>query len=71
VVYSASGGVFDASTPEPVLEPIGTMELHFEDCNSGTVTYRLPQLGEYGSIPIERLAADNSVVCKVMIPIVP
>jgi hypothetical protein len=71
VVYSASGGVFDASTPTPFLEAIGSMELHFEDCNSGTVTYRLPQSGEYGSIPIERLAADNAVVCKVMIPIVP
>ena len=71
VVYSASGGVFDASQPAPVLESIGTMRVEFEGCNAGTISYDLPQLGESGSIPIERLALDNAVVCKVMIPVVP
>jgi hypothetical protein len=71
VVYSASGGVFGASLPAPILEPIGTMVVQFDDCNSGTISYDLPQLGESGSIAIERLAADNAVVCKVMIPVVP
>jgi hypothetical protein len=71
VVYSASGGVFDASLPAPVLEPIGSMEVRFDDCNTGTISYDLPGLGESGTIPIERVASDNAVVCKVMIPVVP
>jgi hypothetical protein len=71
VVYSASGGVFDTTLPAPVLEPIGTMVVQFDDCNSGTVSYDLTQLGESGSIPIKRLASDNAVVCKVMIPMIP
>jgi hypothetical protein len=71
VIYSANGGVFDASQPVPVLEPVGFMTLQFDDCNSGTVSYNLPGLGESGSIPIQRLAADNAVVCKVKIPVVP
>lgn len=71
VVYSASGGVFDASSPAPVLEPVGAMRVQFDDCSSGNVWYSLPQLGESGWIPIERLAPDNAVVCKVMIPMLP
>jgi hypothetical protein len=71
VVYSASGGLFDASLPAPVLEPIGTMVLQFDDCNAGAVTYDMPGLGEHGSISIQRLAPDNAIVCKVMIPVVP
>jgi hypothetical protein len=71
VVYSTSGGVFDASLPAPVLEPIGSMVVEFDDCNTGTILYDLPGLGESGSIPIVRVASDNAVVCKVMIPVVP
>ena len=71
VVYSASGGVFNVSPPVPVLESVGHMTLQFDDCDSGTITYDLPDLGESGSIPIQRLASDNRVVCKIMIPLVP
>lgn len=71
VIYSANGGVFDTSQPVPVVAPVGFMTVQFDDCNSATVSYDLPDLGESGSIPIQRLAADNSVVCKVMIPVVP
>lgn len=71
VVYSASGGVFDAAPPVPVLEPIGSMVLQFDDCHSGMVSYDLPELGESGSIPIQRVASDNAAVCKVMTPMVP
>jgi len=47
------------------------MVVEFDDCNTGTILYDLPGLGESGSIPIVRVASDNAVVCKVMIPVVP
>lgn len=71
VVYSSSGGLFDAATPAPAMETVGTILLEFEDCNNGNVTYDLPGIGESGSMPIVRLASDNAVVCKVMTPVVP
>ena len=37
---------------------------------NGTLTYDLPGIGESGSMPIQRVAADNAVVCKVMMPVV-
>jgi len=71
VVYSSSGGLFDAATPAPAMEAVGTILLQFEDCNNGVVTYDLPGFGESGSMPIQRVAADNALLCKVMMPVIP
>jgi hypothetical protein len=70
VVYSASGGLFDATLPVPELDPVGSILLQFDDCYSGMITYELPGIGRSGSIPIERVASDNIALCKAMSPAV-
>ena len=62
-LYSMSGGLFDDS--ESVAEPdfIGSIRLHFENCDSGTVNYLIPAMGLEGEIPIQRIAADNVGRC--------
>jgi hypothetical protein len=64
VVYSSSGGLFNASPPVPALEPVGSIVLEFEDCATGSVDYDLPGAGASGTIPIERVAPDNAVFCE-------
>jgi len=71
VVYSSSGGLFDVSAPALLTQPIGNIELQFQNCSSGTVIYDLMSFGISGSIPIRRLAPDNATVCKIMTPLVP
>jgi hypothetical protein len=62
-----SGGIFDSTEPEPVSEPGGTILLHFDGCNSGTVTYDIPSIGRNGTLPIERVAQDNVALCETII----
>jgi hypothetical protein len=66
VVYSSSGGIFDAVTPGPVLQEIGSISLQFEHCNYGTVTYDLPSIAATGVIPIQRIAPDNVPLCETL-----
>jgi hypothetical protein len=72
VVYSASGGLFDAALPLPELNSVGSIFLQFQDCNAGMITYELPGIGRNGSIPIERIASDNVARCEAMMtPVLP
>lgn len=64
VVYSSSGGVFDASPPAPEQVPVGSILLRFQDCHTGVVEYDLPGIGRSGSIPIVRVASDNAALCE-------
>ena len=62
-----SGGVFDSTEPVPASEPAGTILLHFNGCNSGTVTYDIPSINRTGVIPIERVAQDNMALCEMIV----
>jgi hypothetical protein len=64
VVYNSSGGLFDSVLAVPELEPIGSIALQFENCESGTVSYDLPSYGLIGEIPIQRVASDNIAACQ-------
>lgn len=63
-VYVTGGGIFDSSNPAPVTEPDGSIVVRFEGCNSGSVTYDIPSIGQYGVVPIERIALDNVAHCE-------
>jgi hypothetical protein len=67
-VYSSSGGLFDTFSPAVNHEPVGSLEMHFEGCNAGTVTYSLPGIDAFGVIPIERIALDNLAACEARYP---
>jgi len=62
----ASGGIFDTPT---VIDRVqdGTITLSFDGCNSGTVEYDIPSIGRQGIVPIQRAAADNIVLCEVLL----
>jgi cyclophilin family peptidyl-prolyl cis-trans isomerase len=64
----ASGGLFDTSSGIERTEPgsVGTITLTFEDCNTGLVEYDIATIGQQGSIPIERVATDNIVLCEAL-----
>ncbi len=61
----ASGGLFDTKTPINRAAD-GTMIVTFNDCNSATITYDIPSIGMQGSVPIERVAADNIPLCEAL-----
>lgn len=63
-VYVTGGGVFDSGDPAPVTEQDGSIIVRFEGCNSGSVTYDIPSIGQYGIVPIERIALDNVAHCE-------
>jgi hypothetical protein len=66
IVYSLRGGLFDTAHPVPATDPIGSIILNFEDCESGVVNYDLPEIGLSGLIPIQRVASDNVAACQAM-----
>jgi hypothetical protein len=63
-VMSFSSGLFDTENHEPVYEVIGSVVLRFEDCNTGSVIYDLPDISRSGIIPIERVAIDTVPACE-------
>lgn len=64
VVYNSSGGLFDSEQAVPQVEPVGSITLQFENCESGTVIYDLASYGLMGEIPIQRVASDNIAACE-------
>jgi len=65
----ASGGLFDTATDVQAVQYIddGTITLSFSDCNSGMVEYDIPSINRQGSVPIERVADDNAVLCEALL----
>lgn len=64
-----SGGVFDTQSEVEHTEPKGadgTITLTFDDCNSALVAYDITSIGRQGSVPIQRVANDNIVVCEAL-----
>ena len=59
-----TGGLFDSNVLQPEHAPGGTIRLHFDDCNSGTVSYEIPSINQMGVVPIERVAPDNIALCE-------
>jgi hypothetical protein len=59
-----SGGVFDRSSPQPTTTASGALELKFNNCSEGTVSFDIPSIGTSGSIPIQRIVNDNVSLCE-------
>jgi hypothetical protein len=63
---NTSGGIFNASPPTPVSTGDGTIVVEFDDCNSGTVDFRINSADLDGEIPIERITLDNVPLCEML-----
>jgi hypothetical protein len=64
-----SGGIFDTATTITRTDPPGsdgTLKLTFHTCNSGTIEYDIPSINRSGSVPIQRVANDNIVMCEAL-----
>jgi hypothetical protein len=44
----------------------GTIKLTFTSCNSGTIEYDIPSINSQGTVPIQRVAADNIALCEAL-----
>jgi len=65
----ASGGKFDSDTAVEVTDPpgsAGTITLTFSDCGSALVEYDIIPINQQGSVPIQRVAADNVALCEAL-----
>ena len=65
-VYLTSGGVFDWPVPAPTTVPNGWIELEFDGCRKGRLTYRVEQAGLEGEMPLERILDDNALLCEML-----
>lgn len=63
----ASGGLFDMAIDVDRVDD-GSIILTFDDCNSGTINYDIPSIGQQGLVPIQRVADDNIALCEVLEP---
>ena len=64
-VNLTEGGVFDSATPAPApAQPVGSITITWSGCNTGFLSYSLPDLGLSGDIPIERIVLDNVPACE-------
>lgn len=66
-IYITVGGIFDSAEPVPESGPGGTILLHFDNCNSGTINYDIPSIDRTGVVLIERVAADNVGLCEMLV----
>lgn len=61
-----TGGAFDSAEPMPQQDTdYGTVELQFENCGQGKVSYEFPPVGLSGSFVIRRAIDDNSL-CEAL-----
>lgn len=68
-ITMTSGGLFDTATDVQFTDPPGadgTLTLTFDTCNSGTIDYDIPSIDMVGSVPIQRVANDNIVICEAL-----
>jgi plastocyanin len=65
-----SGGIFDAASDITRTDPPGsdgTLKLKFDDCNTGSIEYDITSINAQGTVPIERVAADNAALCNALL----
>jgi len=64
-----SGGLFDAASDITRTEPgsAGTLTLKFDDCRTGSVEYDITTINAQGTVPIQRVAADNVALCETLL----
>jgi hypothetical protein len=68
-IEMTSGGLFDTATEITRTDPPGsdgTIVLTFDSCNSGTIEYDISSINKQGTVPIQRVANDNVVLCEAL-----
>ncbi len=63
VLYETLGGRFDNSQ-EVSTDPVGSVNLSFSNCGSGTLSYAIDSSGLQGSFPLSRAIPGTENVCQ-------
>ena len=63
VLYETLGGRFDSSQ-EVSIDPVGSVNLSFSNCGSGTLRYAIDSSGLQGSFPLSRAIPGTENVCQ-------
>jgi hypothetical protein len=58
------GGLFDSNQPATSSEDYGTLDISFESCSSGEMTYDIPSAGLRGTIPLARTVSEKIEECQ-------
>ena len=69
-IEMTSGGIFDSASDITRTDPPGsdgTIILTFDNCNSGTIEYDIPSIGQTGIVPIQRIVGDNIALCESLL----
>lgn len=66
-VFLTKGGVFDSAEPAPETgEPIGHIQILWDECENARLSYNLSGLGLNGSMAIRRIVPDNVSLCEAL-----
>ncbi len=66
-VSTTAGGLFDSTTPVPASDASGRLQVQFDGCDRGTVSYRLDGVNATWTVmPIERVVPDNQALCEAL-----
>lgn len=60
-IYESTGGRFDTTAPVAQHRRVGTASLHFQTCQTGSLSYQFDD-GRSGTIPLERLLGASGCV---------
>ena len=65
-----SGGLFDAASEVLRTDPVGsdgTLTLKFDNCSMGSIEYDITSINAQGTVPIQRVAEDNELLCIALL----
>jgi hypothetical protein len=61
-----AGGMFDQGTPVPGTETVGRVRLEVRDCTRIVMSYEHHDPALSGTLPLQRIVADNAALCEVL-----
>jgi plastocyanin len=64
-IFRTSGGIFNNSTATTTT-PVGTMNVSFTDCSTGSITFNLTSDSLTGTIPIQRVIPGTQTLCQML-----
>jgi hypothetical protein len=66
-ITRTQGGIFDAALPVPAQIQDGNIQVHFDSCTSGTLTYELGSAGATGQLNLRRPFEDAANFDRCML----
>jgi plastocyanin len=65
LIFRTSGGIFN-NPQATTTTPVGTMNVSFTDCSTGSITFNLTSDSLTGTIPIQRVIPGTQALCQML-----